>query len=599
MNRGFTLIETIIGVAIFAIIATSAWFGLVKIFDAVLILRAKTVATNLATEQIEIIRNLPYADVGIENGLPSGVIPYEQNLVRDNKTFLVRTTIRNVDLPFDGTIGGNPNDTSPADNKLVEVEVSCLVCAKNIPPVLFSTRVAPKSLETTGNNGALFISVFDSNGQPVSEAEVYVEYNATTTPLIIEDMTNTDGILQIIDAPPGLEAYEITVSKTGYSSESTYATGDVSNPAPSKPHANVVSGQVTQISFSIDKVSTLNVNSRSITCTPVSNVDFNLESSKLIGVNTPKYDIDHVTNSNGQRVISNLEWDTYNLTLLESGKHLIGTNPSLPLDVFAGTEQTLDLILGDSDPNAVLVTVVDGANQQLLSDAIVKFTQGSFVATATTGSGYLEQTDWSGGQGQNSFTNSTKYLTQDGDIETANPVGELKLNYFAEAYANSGWLESSIFDVGTTTNFLTLSWTPSDQPQFTGENSARFQIATNETLDSTVEDPLTWEFLGPNGSPSTYYTTPGQAIASLHDDDRYLKYKLFLATDNQSVTPNISDVRFSFATDCTPVGQAYVSDLNGSPYNLEISKSGYETISYSGLVFGEPWQTIKVTLNPN
>lgn len=599
MNRGFTLIETIIGVAIFAMIATSAWFGLVKIFDAVLILRTKTVATNLATEQIEIIRNLPYADVGIQNGLPVGVIPYEQNLIRDNKEFLVRTTIRNIDLEFDGTIGGDPNDTSPADNKLVEVEVSCVNCAKNIPPILFSTRVAPKSLENTGNNGALFISVFDSNGQPVSGAEVYVEYNATTTPIIIEDMTNNDGMLQIIDAPPGLEAYEITVSKTGYSTDKTYATGDVSNPSPSKPHANVVAGQVTQVSFSIDRLSELTVNTRNIACSSISNIDFNLESSKQIGVNTPKYNIDHVTNSSGRKLISGLEWDTYNLTLLESGKHLIGTNPSVPLDVFAGTEQTLDLILGDSDPNAVLVTVVDGGNQQLLSDADVKFTQGSFVATTTTGSGYLEQTDWSGGQGQNSFTNSTKYLTQDGDIETSDPIGELKLNYFSNIFSTSGWLESSIFDIGTTTNFLTLSWTPSDQPQYTGSESAKFQIATNETLDSTPEEPLVWNFYGPNGTAGTYYTTPGQAIANTHDGDRYLKYKVFLNTEDTSVTPNISDVRFSFATDCTPVGQAYVSDLNNSAYDLEISKPGYETITYSGLIFNQPWQTVKVTLNPN
>ena len=79
----------------------------------------------------------------------------------------------------------------------------------------------------------------------------------------------------------------------------------------------------------------------------------------------------------------------------------------------------------------------------------------------------------------------------------------------------------------------------------------------------------------------------------------YLKYKVFLETDNQSVTPNISDVRFSFATDCTPVGQAFVGGLNSSAYNLAISKPGYQTINYSGLLFNQPWQTIKVTLNPN
>lgn len=599
MNRGFTLIETVVGVAIFAIIATSAWTGLVKIFDASTILRTKTIAVNLATEQIEIVRNLPYSDIGIQNGLPPGVIPYEQNLERDGKTFLVKTTVRNIDLPFDGTIGGTPNDTSPADNKLVEVEISCNTCAKKIEPLIFSTRIAPKSLETTGNNGALFISVFDSNGQPVSEANVYVKYNATTTPIIIQDVTNNEGILQIIDAPPGQEAYEITVTKPGYSSEKTYKTGDVSNPYPSKLHSNVVAGQVTQISFSIDMLSELMVNTRNLTCEPVANVDFNLESSKFIGTNTPKYDVNHVTNGSGQKFITSLEWDTYVVTLLESGKHLVGSNPSLPVDVFAGTEQTIDLVLGNSSPNAVLVTVVDGANQQLLSDALVEFSQGSNLKTATTGSGYLDQTDWSGGQGQVNFINGTKYLSQNANIETNTPAGELKLSKFSGKYAVSGILESSIFDVGTTTNFLSLSWSPSDQPKQTGAGSAKFQLATNEVLQDQSGNPMPWNFVGPNGTAGTYYDTPGRAIAALHDGDRYLKYKVFLSTAKNTKTPNISDVRFSFATDCTPVGQAYVGGLNNSSYSLKISKPGYQTINYSGLIFNQPWQTVKVTLNPN
>jgi len=594
MTRGFTLIETIIGVAIFSIIATSAWFALAKIFESVSTLRTKTVATNLATEQIEIVRNLPYADVGIKNGLPAGVIPYEQNLTRDNKEFLVRTTIRNIDLPFDGTIGGNPNDTSPADNKLVEIEVSCVKCGKNIPPLFFNTRVAPKSLESTGNNGALFISVLDSNGKPVKQADVYIKNNTKNPPIIIEDVTNDSGVLQIIDAPPGTGAYEITVSKEGYSTEKTYAIGDPLNPSPTKPHSNVLAGKVTQISFVIDKLSELNINSRSASCNPISNIDFNLESSKMIGLNKPKYDIDHVTNSNGYKFIGELEWDTYKIISLESGKHLVGSNPAIPLDLFSGTEQSIDLILGDAFPNAVLVTVIDGGNQQLLSDATIRFTQSSGVKTAVTGSGYMEQTDWSGGQGQINYTNTTKYLTQNGNIEVMSPAGELKLKRVSNRFMTSGWLESSIFDVGTTTNFLAVTWTPSDQPSAAGSNSVMFQIATNRTITSTSS----WNFLGPNGTANTFYTTPGQAIANIHDGDRYLKYKLFMSTARTNTTPNVSDVRFGFATDCTPVGQAYVSGLNNSSYNVQISKPGYQTVSYTGLLFNQPWQTIKVTLNP-
>jgi len=594
-SRGFTLIETVIGSAIFAIIALSVWMGLVNIFEAVTILRTKTVAANLATEQIEIIRNLPYNDVGILNGLPAGVIPYEQTLVRDNKTFFVRTTIRNIDLPFDGTIDSDPPDLNPVDNKLVEVYVACLDCAKEIDPIVITTQVAPKSLEDMGDNGALFISVFDANGQPVAGAQVQVTYLLSEPPIVVQDMTNINGMLQIIGAPAGVEAYEIFVTKDGYSSERTYPIDDEDNPSPYKPHANVVSGQVTQISFAIDRVSTLTVNTRTITCAPISGITFNLESSKMIGVETHKYDEIHVTNTSGQRVVEHLEWDTYNLTLLESNRHLIGSNPNLSFDVYAGTQQSIDLILGDSNPNAVLVTVIDGANQQLLSDATVKFTQGASMKMATTGSGYLEQTDWSKGAGQVMIGDETRYFAQSGTIETNTPAGELSLVQFAGEYVTSGWLESSVFDVGTTTNFLTLSWTPSDQPQLAGQNAARFQLATNETL----EEPVSWNFFGPNSSSGSYYTSPGQSIAGTHQGDRYVKYRVFLETANQSVTPNISDVRFSFATDCTPVGQAYVDTLNSNPYTVSISKPGYQTATLSDVVFNQSWQTIQITLNPN
>lgn len=592
---GFTLIETLIGATIFAVIALSAWMGLVKIFDATQVLRTKTTATNLATEQFEIIRNLPYDDVGVENSIPDGVVPSVQTLTRDNQTFEVRTIIRNIDLPFDGTIDGTPQDTSPADNKLVQVTISCVQCIENIEPMVFTTQVAPLALESTGNNGALFIEVFDANGQPVKGADVHIENNATTTPIVIDDVTNDEGMYQLVDAPPGIEAYEITVTKDGYSVDQTYTTGDVENPFPDKPHATVAAGDVTEISFAIDETSRLNVYSRRVTCSSVSSIDFNLESSKTIGQDVWKHDEDYQTDSSGWLQINGLEWDTYKFSILEANTHLVGANPNIPLIVNPGTTQSLDLMFAAADPNAVLVTVVDGSNDQFLSGATVKFTQGTASTTVETGSGHLLQTDWSGGAGQDIYDSTSRYAQQNGDIETTDPVGELKLDQFSGAYRANGWLESSTFDIGTTTNFLTLDWAPGDQPQATGDDAVRFQIATVDSLDPA---PV-WNFVGPNGDGSSYYETPGQAIASTHDGDRYLRYRVYLETENTSVTPNVSEVKFSFATDCTPVGQAYVSGLNNNAYDVTITKNGYETVELQDVLFTEDWQALQITLNPS
>lgn len=593
-QRGLTLIETLVAVAVFSTIALTAWFGLIRIFDLQQVLRIKTIATNLATEQIEIVRNLPYDDVGVVNSIPNGVVPYEQQLERDGKTFLVTTIVRNVDQPFDGTIGGTPNDLSPADNKLVQITVTCFECAKEVDPVVISTIVAPKALESTGNNGALFVEVFDANGQPVQGADVRIEYVGTTTPIIINDVTNDEGLYQLIDAPPGIESYFISVTKDGYSSAQTYATGDPDNPVPDKPHANVAAGQVTEISFAIDELSRVNVYSRTVTCEPVPSVDFNLSGSKTIGVNTLKYDEDRQTDVSGWVQINDLEWDTYTYSVLEAGLDLVGANPNVPFDVNPGTTQAIELMFANADPRAVLVTVRDGSNEQLLSDATVTITQGAATQEVVTGSGHLAQSDWSGGGGQVQFSNISQYSAQTGDIETANPVGELKLVSFGGTYAPEGWLESSIFDIGTTTNFLLLTWNPGDQPVQTGESAVRFQVATNETL----EENQAWDFVGPTGASETYYTTPGQPISSVHDGDRYLKYRVYLETDDTAYTPNVSDVRFSFSTACTPVGQAYISGLNSSPYTVTITKSGYETVVLNGVLFTENWQALTVTMNP-
>ena len=56
---------------------------------------------------------MPYSKVGIPGGIPNGVVNHVETFVRNGIPFVATTTIRNVDDPFDGTLGGSPNDTSP------------------------------------------------------------------------------------------------------------------------------------------------------------------------------------------------------------------------------------------------------------------------------------------------------------------------------------------------------------------------------------------------------------------------------------------------------------------------------------------------------
>jgi len=592
MKKGFGLLESLIGIAVFMFIAITVFQVYTRLFVAASFSEDKIAAAALANEQFEIIRNLPYSDVGIVSGIPAGKIQAAQNILRNGRNFQVATTMRNIDDPFDGTLGGSPGDLSPADYKFVQIDVTCDNC-KNFTPLVFTTNVAPKNLETASTNGALFVRVFDANGQPVSGASVHIENNSAVPAIVINDSTNNAGILQIVDAPPGAEAYEITVTKSGYTTDKTYLSGAPSNPNPTKPHATVLIQQVTQLSFAIDRVSTMEVASVTETCAPIGNIDFSLSGTRLIGT-TPdvlKYSQNHITNGSGVKTISGLEWDTYNINVTDGTYDLAGLIPLSPVALAPNATQEVKFIMAAENPSSLLVTVKDGATGLPVSDASVNLQGGGgYDNTLTTNRGFLRQTDWSGGSGQDSFSDPARYFESNGNISDSSPAGEIKLREVFGQYETPGELTSSAFDIGSGGNFHDISWQPADQPPDAGPNSAKFQIATNN-------DQATWNFLGPDGTDSTYYTTSQASINTVHNGDRYLRYKVFMSTASTTWTPNIADVAVTFTSSCVPPGQVIFSGLTQGNFTLNINKAGYQAYSNPADV-GSSWQAHEAILNP-
>ncbi len=590
-KRGFTLVEALVGTAVFVLLAMSVYQAFLTTMEVVRLSRVKITATALGNEQFEIIRNLPYQDIGIVGGLPLGKIPATQTLIRDGKEFGVRTIIRNIDDPFDGTIGGTPNDTSPADYKLAELEITCDTC-RNFPPLQLTTNIAPKNLESASTNGALFVKVFDAAGLPVSGALVHIENNKASPPFVIDDSTNNNGVLQIVDAPPGEEAYEINVSKPNYTSEQTYLIGDPANPDPLKPHATVLAQQLTQISFAIDKVSVIDILSVSDTCLAIPGVDFSLKGLKLIGINPDvyKYDETGSTDGSGESLIDALDWDTYKLAFTDTVYDLVGTIPATSFTLNPDTTQSLRLIVRPKDPKGLLVTVKDASTSLPLSDVNVHLTGTDYDNALTTGVGFIRQTDWSLGAGQENFVDPAKYSDSDGKVEIANPAGTIELKNVLGQYETSAWLTSSTFDTGSTSTFRQILWQPQSQPPETGMDGVRLQIATNN-------DKASWDYKGPDGTANTYYTITNQEINPLHNEDRYLRYKVYLQTADITKTPTVSDVSFTFTSSCIPPGQVYFTGLLNNNYAIDIAKTNYQ--NYTGTVStADLWQQQEITLTP-
>ncbi len=569
-KKGYSLVEIIVTLGVFLVFAIGIYSSLQFIFKVVYNSRLRIIETGILNEQIEIIRNIPFNDVGIVNGSPSGVLERTVTTTRNGIDFEITRTIRNIDDAFDGTIGGSPNDTAPADYKLVELSVICVRCGQT-DPIIISSYIGPKYLEGNQWNGALFISVYDSLAQPVQGATVRVWATSTSSTVDITDVTNNAGELNIVDLPEGVGEYHLTVHKAGYTADKT-VTSSLQNPNPTKPPTSVIAQSVSSISFWIDLVSQINLSTQDSSCQPVGSVPVSFAGSKLLGTSP---DIRMVsttvsTDSSGLYTFSNLIWDTYGIR--PTGYDLLGTIPPLPIAIAANTVQDVDLILGPQTANSLLVNVLDSVTGQPVANANVTVTSTSYNQSLQTGVGYIRQTDWSGGGNQLNMVDNTKYWSDDGGVENSSPAGDLKLRLVGQNYVPSAELESSIFDLGVSANLVNIDWQPLAQPPETGSTSLRFQVATSVTTT-----PTSWDYFGPDGTALTYYDQTTPVVSSVHDGDRYLRYKTYLTTDTVSTTPTLSDFTLTYTTSCTPPGQAYFGSLSATSYAVEVSKTGYQT----------------------
>ena len=584
--------EVLVASGLFLLFALGIYGATTLVFKIVYSSRLRILETALISEQLEVVRNLPFDDVGIINGVPAGVLPYTTTTVRNGVIFVLITTVRNIDDPFDGTITSTPADVSPADYKLVEISAICQSCTQ-INPVILSTRVAPKNLEGASENGALFIHVFDVNGLNVAGAIVDVTNTAANPFTIINDTTDNAGMVQIIGAPTGTQSYHIRVSKSGYSSDYTVSSS-AQVPNPVKPPSNVVSQAITEISFQIDQAGALNLSTVNANCAAVASVPLSVHGEKIIGTSPDVYKFSQniTTNGSGNYNLSNVEFDKYYIDVLGTTYDIAGSIPMLPIDMTPGLTQNASIIMQAVDGISLLVQVKDAGTGLPLSDANVRvYNLPSYDQTITTGVGYLRQTDWSEGSGQVNYTDQSKYFNDNGNINV-NSEGDMKLKKVSGRYLNSGWLESSSIDFGGAVNYNNIIFSPLSQPEQTGVNPITFQIAS-----SNSSSPAQWEYLGPDGSNNTYYTATSSVVYSGNNGNRYLRYKVFLNTANTSYTPTLSEIFLTYTNSCTPPGQSFFSNLSSGDYIIDISRAGYTTKSTSAQVTST--SQILVNLSPS
>jgi hypothetical protein len=253
--RGFTFVELLVTAAVTALVfgglMASVQFAVKLISTA----KAKTGAVSLANERLEYIRSLTYADVGTIAGIPSGPIPQHSAKVLNSITYHERVLIQYVDAPDDG-LGASDDNGILADYKRAKIEYSWLG-PSGTSSLFLQSDIAPPGIESTAGGGTLMVNVFDADVQPVSSAAVRVINNTTTSTIDITQYTNASGIAFFAGAPAAAQ-YQISVTKSGYSTDATH-TATTSNPDPVTPPAAVLEGAVSTMNFQIDQLSELTV----------------------------------------------------------------------------------------------------------------------------------------------------------------------------------------------------------------------------------------------------------------------------------------------------------------------------------------------------
>ena len=113
-----------------------------------------------------------------------------------------------------------------------------------------------------------------------------------------------------------------------------------------------------------------------------------------------------------------------------------------------------------------------------------------------------------------------------------NPRGEL----FVSGVPAGGYLESAPHGFNTAWAGGTLEWDALLQGAETG---MRFQVRSTGTEAQLAGA----DFLGPDGTPATWFTTSGHSLPALHDGHTFFQYRVELSSGDPRLAPVLQEIR--------------------------------------------------------
>lgn len=254
--RGFTIIEIIVSIFVVSVMIMGIYALINYSLQITNENKYYVQAIAIANQKMEQIRNLSYDEVGTVNGSPSGNI-LDDEVISQNGTYNIKTTITFFDDPYDDIFKsedeGGGGDLFWLDYKIVTIKVSWTVNGRN-KEIVVSSKVIPPTEENINGFGLIEISVLNASGDAISNANINVKNQAGLSKDYISDQSGKFSLAVL----PGFEAYEVTVSKDGYSTDKTFSVSS-ENPNPVRRNLSVYENRKTKEVFSIDLLSNLKI----------------------------------------------------------------------------------------------------------------------------------------------------------------------------------------------------------------------------------------------------------------------------------------------------------------------------------------------------
>lgn len=411
MRRGFSIIEALVTLFIFSLISVTFYSTFVIGTDYILEAKNRSLATSLANEKMEILRNLNYDDIGTIGGIVDGNINEDEEISSGGKGFRVLTYVDYIDDSFDG-VGSSDENLVMTDYKIVKIII--LWGDGDSKRVELVSRFVPPGIEIGDpSKGTLVVNILSQDGL-VSGANVNIQNNYVSPNVNMNRETDNNGQIYLPGAEQSIQTYEITVSKDGYEIVETL---DPDAPGmtyiPFDKNGSVIAGDINISNITINKLANLKFSSVSASGEFVADAQFSLIGGRQLDVEGNIFNFDETnqtTGSGGEKIFSNISPGNFSFSLEQevSGYKFIGMGIKSPFELQPDEAKEIELKFAPENTIWLLVTVVDD---------IPEFLEG--VQVKISNASDFEQTTLTTEDGVAFFANSEEFLAGDYELEVS------------------------------------------------------------------------------------------------------------------------------------------------------------------------------------